>query len=231
MTCCEIRRQLPGYLDGAIRSGKHARVREHLDLCEECREELQRYRRLAVSLGQLESAAPPPDLAAKIRVRVYQERAARERTRRLFTRARLVFENILEPLALPATGGVLTAVLVFALVAQNLVGGIPFGAVPNDLPTSLFQPARLESLAPFPVLGISINSERPGGAVLMIEATLDAQGDVVGYEILSGPDSVAVRQQLDQLLLFSRFRPQMDFGRPTAGGRVLLLFSEVRVKG
>jgi putative zinc finger protein len=231
MNCLEIRQQLPGYLDGASRSREHARVREHLDLCEDCREELQRYRRLSVSLGQLEPVAPPPDLAAKIRVHVYQERAARKRSRTFFARARLVFEDILQPLAVPATGGVLAAVLVFVLVGQNVMGGIPFGAVPNDLPTSLFQPARLESMAPFSVPGISVNSDRPGGGVLMIEATLDAQGEVVGYEILSGPDNAAVRHQLDQVLLFSRFRPQLDFGRPIAGGRVMLLFSEVSVKG
>jgi hypothetical protein len=33
------------------------------------------------------------------------------------------------------------------------------------------------------------------------------------------------------VLLFSRFRPMMSFGRPTSGGHVVLSFSEVRVKG
>ena len=235
MSCRETQRHLPGYLDGAVRSSLQARIHEHLDSCEKCKEELQRYRRLSVSMAQMKPAAPPPDLAERIRLRVYLERAAlerdRERLKNLFSRARLIFENILEPLAVPATGGVLTAVLVFALVAQNLAGGIPFGRVANDLPTSLFQPARLESMAPFPMSGISNAGEHPSGAVLMIEATLDAQGNVVSYQIISGPDNSAVRKQLDQVLLFSRFRPQLDFGRPTAGGRVMLIFSEVHVTG
>jgi len=54
---------------------------------------------------------------------------------------------------------------------------------------------------------------------------------VVSYKILSGPSDLAVLRQLDQILLFSRFRPRLSFGRPTDGGRVLLGFSEVRVRG
>jgi hypothetical protein len=40
-----------------------------------------------------------------------------------------------------------------------------------------------------------------------------------------------VKHQIDQVLLFSRFRPEISFGRPTGGGQVLLSFSEVRVHG
>ena len=54
---------------------------------------------------------------------------------------------------------------------------------------------------------------------------------MVDYKILSGPESATVHHQIDQLLMFSRFRPQMNFGRPMDGGRVLLNFSEVRVHG
>ncbi len=63
------------------------------------------------------------------------------------------------------------------------------------------------------------------------QAVLNSRGEVVNYDILSGPDSAPVRRQLDQVLLFSRFRPQMSFGRPTAGGTVILSFSEIRVRG
>jgi hypothetical protein len=40
-----------------------------------------------------------------------------------------------------------------------------------------------------------------------------------------------VRKQLDHMMLFTRFRPQMSFGRPVPGGRVILSFSEIRVRG
>jgi len=60
---------------------------------------------------------------------------------------------------------------------------------------------------------------------------VDAHGQMAGYQILSGPNSPDLRHQLDQMLLFSRFRPMMSFGRPTSGGHVILSFSAVRVRG
>jgi hypothetical protein len=51
------------------------------------------------------------------------------------------------------------------------------------------------------------------------------------YQILSGPSNPELRHQLDQMLLFSRFSPMLSFGRPTAGGHVILSFSAVHVRG
>ena len=136
--------------------------------------------------------------------------------------------KVLKPLAVPATGGILTALIVFVLVAHNVLVGVPVGIVPNDLPLNLVQPARLESLAPFPLPGSQGDS---GSAPLLLEATLNAQGQVVSYKILAGPSDQAVLRQIDQMMMFSHFRPELSFGRPQAGGRVLLSFSEVRVHG
>src|SRR5205807_4760184 len=66
---------------------------------------------------------------------------------------------------------------------------------------------------------------------LLIDVTVDSHGQMTDYQILSGPTSVELRRQLDQILLFSRFSPMMSFGRPTAGGHVVLSFSAVRVRG
>jgi hypothetical protein len=38
-------------------------------------------------------------------------------------------------------------------------------------------------------------------------------------------------RQLDLVLLFSPFRPQMSVGRFTSGGRVVLSFSDISVRG
>lgn len=228
MTCREIARRLPGYLDGVVSTRDSTRVREHINACDGCRRFLEDYRRLSVAMAQIEPIRPPTDLAARIRAQASQTRARRVENRRLWRSVWLFVENILEPLAVPATGGLATALLAFAIVVQSLLVGMPMGAVPNDLPTNLLQPARLENLAPFPVSGFTSGE---GHSVLMVQALLNERGEVVNYEILSGPDSAAVRRQLDQVLLFSRFRPQMSFGRPTARGHVILSFSEVRVKG
>jgi hypothetical protein len=232
MNCKNAQRRLPGYLDGAIHLGEHARVRKHLESCETCRQQLERYRRLAICLANMKPAEAPADLALHIRVRASQMQPAWSRLRLVWWRARKTFEEILEPLAIPATGGVLTALVLFVLVVQNILVGVPMGGVvPNDLPLNLIQPAQLVSLAPFPVPGVIPSEGNSDSGGLLLEATLNAQGEVLSYKILSGPNDRVVQRQLDQVLLFSRFRPQLSFGRPTNGGRVLLSFSEVRVHG
>jgi hypothetical protein len=232
MNCREAQPRLPGYLDGAIRSRDRILLRQHLDTCADCRQQLASYRLLATHLANVKPVDVPAGLAAQIRAQASQARSPWAFVNRLWVRALLVSQNILEPLAVPATGGVLTAVAVFMLVVQSMLVGMPLGRVEaDDLPLNLVQPAQLESLAPFPVPGIGRTDGQADSAPLLIEATLNAQGEVLFYKILSGPNDAAVQRQIDQVLLFSRFRPQLGFGRPMGGGRVLLSFSEVRVHG
>lgn len=231
MNCREAERRLPGYLDGAMRSSEHAAVREHMDGCAECREQLERFRRLMICLGRINPVQPPADLATRIRVQAARIPPRWSVAHRAWGRMRMFFEDILEPLAVPATGGILTALAVFVLLVQNVLVGVPLsGVVPNDLPLNLVQPARLESLAPFPVPNLPATGDANSSG-LLLEATLNAQGEVVSYKILSGPSNAAVEHQLDQVLLFSRFRPLVSFGLPMNGGHVLLNFSQVRVHG
>jgi Putative zinc-finger len=232
MNCDEAGHYLPGYLDGAIPTRQHARLREHLSACANCREELQGYRLMSNCLANVDAILPPPDLAVRIRVQASHLDSAWFDLGRVASTARLAFKNILEPLAVPATGGLLTALAVFVLIVQNILVGVPTkGVVPNDLPLDLVQPARLESLAPFPMPAIVAADGHPDSGGLLLEATVNAQGQVVFYKILSGPNNSAVQRQIDQVLLFSRFRPETSFGVPMAGGRVLLSFSEVHVHG
>jgi hypothetical protein len=233
MNCRQSQHHLPGYLDGGISSRDHASVREHLATCQSCQVQLESYRRLSVCLANVQAAVPPPDLALRIRIRASQHLTPSARLRKIWSTASLNFENFLRPLAVPATGGILTAMIVFVLMAHNILVGVPVGIVPNDLPLNLVQPARLESLAPFPIPGSAGNSDGSGSgsAPLLLEATLNAEGQVVSYRILAGPNDQAVQRQIDQMMMFSHFRPEISFGRPQAGGRVLLSFSEVRVHG
>ncbi|MGH9735894.1 MAG: anti-sigma factor family protein [Candidatus Acidiferrales bacterium] len=230
MTCGEAQRQLPGYLDGAIRMLDRAHVSEHLDSCVDCRGELESFRRLAVCLANVQPVAVPADLVTRIRVKASRSRTFPAKLRYCVQRAKLVFENILEPLAVPATGGILTALVVFILLVQNILVGVPVGVVPGDLPLNLVQQAQVESLAPFAVPGLIASDHDPAAAVT-VEATLDADGNVVSYRIISGQSDATVRNGIEQVLMFSHFRPRLDFGRPTNGGRVMIGFSEVRVRG
>jgi len=95
MQCDNVKRLLPGYLDGGLQldagSETHLMLGRHLELCGECREELQSYLALSSLMSRVERPAPPADLALRIRVAAaqrlsdnpwlhYARRAARARS-------------------------------------------------------------------------------------------------------------------------------------------------------
>jgi len=240
MKCTTVRNNLAGYLDGALigegRVKARAAVSEHLKVCSGCREELQRFRKLAVMLSRMPKNVPPADLAVRIKVAAAQAQQSRDwanRFRQFRQHAGIILDNVFRPLTVPATGGLFSAVLIFALVFQMIIPGITVSAVENDVPINLMRPAKLVSLSDYPESWApemhDTELSLPHG--LLVDVTVDAQGHMTDYQILSGPTSLELRHQLDQMLLFSRFRPMLSFGRPTAGGHVVLSFSAVRVRG
>jgi hypothetical protein len=184
--------------------------------------------------GAGNSAAPPEGLALGIRVALAKARAERGsggRITRWKNRVQLILENILEPLAVPATGGLLAALIVFVIVYHQFVSiGMPLGVAVADLPNNLLQPARLETLAGFRMSRL-VENEASGQHPLLVEATVSAAGEAVSYRVISGQVDQDMRRELDQILLFSRFRPQLSFGRPLSGGRVILSFNTISVRG
>jgi hypothetical protein len=240
MKCNTVRTKLAGYLDDAVTGAapveERVHIREHLEGCDVCREELQRYRKLSVLLSRVPRNLPPADLAVRIRVAAAQAVPTQDlpsRMRRIRDRAELLLDNVFRPLSLPATGGFFSAIIVFVLVLQLIVPGITVRAVPNDVPLNILRPAELITLSDYPASWApeqhDLELSLPHG--LLIDVTVDKNGQMVAYQIISGPRSVDLRHQLDQMLLFSRFRPMMSFGRPTSGGHVILSFSAVRVRG
>jgi hypothetical protein len=238
MTCGRVMRLLPGYLDGALPESlgaeAHAGIGLHLETCPSCRRELEQYRCIQHAMSVAARPSPPPELGVRIRAAVAQVRAFggfAGSLRRAKDRLEILLENIFEPLALPATGGILVALLVFAVVYQVLGGGTPVGAATPDSPTNLLQPARLEVLAGFQMSRLEELTLKGGQHPLLVEAMVNADGQAVSYRVISGQVDVNMQRELDQVLFFSRFRPQMSFGRPTSGGRVIMSFSQIRVRG
>src|SRR5215470_10400684 len=157
MKCTTVRSKLAGYLDDALvgssRVEERVRVTQHLEDCAPCRAELQRFRKLAVMLSRVPKSGPPADLAVRIKVAVAQVQPAptlAHRYSKLRDRAELLLDNVFRPLTVPATGGFLSAMLVFVLVFQMIAPGITVGAVENDVPINLMRPAELISISEYP---------------------------------------------------------------------------------
>lgn len=241
MKCTTVRTKLAGYLDDAVTGtasvAERVEIGEHLNGCAVCRVELERFRRLAVLLSRVPQSAPPADLAVRIKVAAAQcqpDQTWSTRFRGMRDRAEILLDNVFRPLTVPATGGVFSAIVVFVLVLQLMAPGLTVRAVSaDDVPLNILRPAELVSLSDYPQSWPPEQHETemslPHG--LLLDVTVDAHGQMAGYQILAGPDSVDLRHQLDEMLLFSRFRPMLSFGRPTSGGHVILSFSAVRVRG
>jgi anti-sigma factor RsiW len=240
MKCNTVRTKLAGYLDDAVTGGarveERVQISQHLEACNICREELEKFRKLSVMLSRVPKNLPPADLAVRIKVAAAQAQHSQgwqSRIQRIKDRAEILLDNVFRPLSVPATGGFFSAILVFVLVLQMILPGTTVRAVQNDVALNLMRPAELVMLSDYPQSWApeqqDLELSLPHG--LLVDVTVDSHGQMTDYQVLSGPTSQEVRRHLDQMLLFSRFSPMLSFGRPTAGGHVVLSFSAVRVRG
>jgi hypothetical protein len=222
MKCTEAKSLFSPYLDGVLAGGERQSIAKHLESCETCDHEYALLSRTLYMVSELGRKPAPPDLALKLRVAISQEMSMTldRRLQRLGVR----IEEAVNAFMLPATGGLVTAVLMFGLLIGSFMI-IPRGVVSgSDIPTVLYKPPKLTA-APFSDAFI-INAEAP----VIIEADVDSNGRLEDYRIISGQDSAEVRKQLDRSLIFTVFEPAISFGQPSPG-KVVLSFSNIDVKG
>src|SRR6266404_7941510 len=221
MSCERTKSLLSPYLDGSVTGAQMQRLSEHLAGCRPCRhhfEALRQTQRLVVGLGRKKA---PPELALRIRLALSRQASMTPRRRLEGYLVRL--ENSLNSFMVPATAGLLSAVVFIGL----LMG---FFAVPTQLEASndtllpaIYTPPSLDA-SPF---DLALTS-----GPLLVEAVVDENGRVQDYRIISTPskETEQALPQLKNILLFTVFRPATAFGRPTTG-RVVLSFSNVNVRG
>ena len=223
MKCAEIKKLFSPYLDGRVSGSEMRLLTRHVEQCSECAREyaaMQRTQQLLASLGPKKA---PPDLALRLRVAISREAAQARRPR--FEGVLVRLENTLNAFMVPATAGMVSAVLFFGLLLGFFALPAELRASSGDVPLMLYTGPQLEQSAFGTTLG------NVGDDALVIEAYVDANGRVEDYRILSEPDDAeAVLPQLKNLLIFTTFRPALSMGRPTTGTAVLS-FSKISVKG
>jgi hypothetical protein len=195
----------------------------HVEQCSGCAQEYAAVQRTQHMLSSLGRKKAPADLSLKLRIAISREAA---RTRRPRFEGFLVrLENAFHAFMVPATAGVVTAILFFGLLLGFFALPAELQASSGDVPLMLYTGPQLEQSAFETSLG------NMGDDAVVVEAYVDANGRVEDYRILSQPDDAkAVLPQLKNLLIFTTFHPALLMGRPTAGTAVLS-FSKVSVKG
>ena len=221
MKCSEAKPLFSTYMDLSM-SGKQMRaVSAHIEGCQDCRSEytlLCRTQQLVAALGRKQ---PPADLALKLRVMVSQQLAQGRKSR--FEGIQMRIQNAFNAFMVPATAGMVSAVIIFGLLIGVLYP-VQMMSAANDVPLLVYTPPEL-AFSPYAEMG-SLNADS-----LVLEAYVDSNGRVQDYRILSAPeDAKDLVTELNKMLIFTTFRPATAFGRPTSG-RAVLSFAKVNVKG
>ncbi len=219
MTCKEARENLSNYLDHAVTWEQEMALRRHLSGCAGCSEhaeQLQGVRELVAAHGRVH---PPADLALRIRLQV-SHRSQLTFWNRLAVR----LDNILRPVAIPATAGLLATVITFGVMMHTF---FTRPLISEDVPVSLTTPPRLRTSPSVTFNSLTFNTGEEG---IVIETNVDAQGRVVDYRVIVGPRDPGQLSELRNILVFTQFEPATLFGKPTYG-RTVINFRRLSVKG
>ena len=225
MKCAEYKRLFSPYLDGQVSGAEMHALQRHMQECNGCAgeyEEIQRTLQMIVALNKAKTKAPA-DLPLRLRLAISRE--SKQARRRRFEGAMVRLSNALNAFMVPATAGVVSAVLTFGLLLGFFALPAQLRASSSDVPLMLYTGPQLQQS----VFGTSLGSM--GDDSVVIEAYVDANGRVEDYRILSqSEDAKAALPQVKNLLIFTTFRPALSMGVPTAG-RAVISFSKISVKG
>jgi hypothetical protein len=227
MECWTVQRVVSAYLDDAVSEAERSEVRQHLSSCQLCARESEKYSDLRAALRSLPQRTPPPDLTVRLRVvdsKARMEAAGGEsRWIRWRDWLQLSASNLMRPVALPAIGGLCSAVFLFSSLVPTFQSAFDVTSL-GDVPTMLATEPMLKSTAPIAF----------GEGDAMVDLRLDDHGRIIDYSIVNAPgqQNEQIRRSIENSLLFTEFWPATTFGRGVAGTiRISFRSSRIDVRG
>jgi hypothetical protein len=183
---------------------------------------------LAGSLRNLPRKAPPLELTDRLRVMASRE--SLRRRQRATPGARLThwaesvalfFNNLMKPVAVPFAGGLISALILFAMLAPGLVIERP----ERDVPSPIFTEPSVMQFFALP------ESDED----MVVDVWIDGQGRVIDYSIPEGQgwaSDPSLVLNVENTLLCTKFAPATLFGQPAAGKmRITFRCSQLEVRG
>lgn len=223
MFCRWTRRSIPDYIAGEVSPAVGWSVRLHLRSCSKCFKRYERRESVGSLMAGLTPVTVPADLGTKIRIALSHEADRGFWTLGTWTKLRERFSDALRPLAVPATGGVFCALILFGALYQQLWGGSR--EFLNDVPLTYFA----DRLVSDPTLEFPSPYTVSEGTLVSLR--IDSRGGIYDFYLPEDQrDNIKLRREVAIALLYSRFRPAMRFGRPVAG-TMLIHFQTTQVRG
>ena len=193
---------------------------------------MKRYEeRLLHSLPSMSTRSVPPDLSLALRVMASRQCKRQATRKNLAARvnhfqewAKRFCDEFVWPMALPFTGGVASAIVLFSMC---VVPAYPLRApsianMPStDVPTILSTAVAVKGISPFVTSADEV----------VVDVWVDGEGRMFDYAIVAGASVLAnshLRRRLENMLLFTEFTPATEFGRPMSSKVRLRLGFEPR---
>jgi Putative zinc-finger len=228
MDCSSVKERVSDYLDDVVSADERRMLERHLKGCQDCALESERYSQLRLKLRSLPKRVPPQELttrlrvvASKVRVESFGGASPWSRWR---DRVELTLRNLMRPLALPAVGGLCSAVFLFSTLVTPMFKSAFAMSDSADIPTMLTTAPMLKCTAPIAF------ADRDA----VVDLQLDDQGRIVNFTIVSAPgqQNENIRRSIENHLLFTEFWPATTFGRGVAGTiRISFRSNRIDVRG
>jgi hypothetical protein len=202
--------KLAAFADQLLPSEEAAAVKRHLRQCPVCTRQHGELVVLRRAMRAMPRRQAPSTLTTALRVAASQERVRRARYRSVGVfvamakqDARLWFNNLMRPLALPFAGGLMTATLLFSMFASSYP--LRGRTITQDVPTPIYTEATFKGMVPL---------EFASGDVI-VDLFIDDQGRVLDTRFIAGDPQL--KSAIEHMLLYTEFKPATSFGKPVSG--------------
>lgn len=229
LNCNLVRTALWDFAAGTLADSEREGVADHLGKCRECNLHRSEVRSLRSGLASLSQKVVPPLLSTRLRVigsrersRMLLRRDLKARLAELRRNAKLVFDNLLRPFAVPAMGGTLASFFCIVMIVDTLHFHPEWQP---DIPVGLFTGVSIEGLSPFSVNGPDVT----------LQLTVAPNGKVSDFQ-LSGDGSVAraaspeEMKEIGNMVIFSTFTPATAFGQ-LVSGKIVVGSRHINIRG
>ncbi len=210
MTCWSAKRRVTDFVDGRLRKREHSRVEVHLRNCDACTLLVHQMRSMRSSLIDLPRPVAPSSLRSKLQVMASRERQLQietdgSRLRRLWNGWKFRMDQLMRPLTIPATGGVVSSVLLFGALAFTI--GTTTRQVAYEVPV-IYADRVDANLVP-----LQLRSS------VVLTLSLDGRGRITDYEVRDGSGGFvgdASRLQYNNISM-PEFPSVLALAQPTIG--------------
>lgn len=125
MNCWSTKRRREDFVDDRLRPSERARIASHIAECQSCAVEFDQARAVRNTLRKLAAPKLPSNLRLALRVKASQERSAVENHRgsrlvRLWEGWLYRIDELMRPLTIPATGGLLSSIILFGALTFTI---------------------------------------------------------------------------------------------------------------